>query len=135
MFNIQVDVEKDYGLVEYLRKVVFHEDKRCPICYEMRLKHVAKIAAYKRYDSFSTTLLYSRYQDHKSIREIADYWSNHYGVRFYYQDFREGWQFGVDRSLELDVYRQPYCGCIYSEQERYDNRLRKKLKKQNSKIS
>lgn len=129
VFNVPVEVDRDYGLVEYLRKVVFHEDKRCPICYDMRLKQVAKMAAHKGFDSFSTTLLYSRYQDHQSIREKGDDWANHYGVDFYYQDFRGGWQYGVDRSIELGVYRQPYCGCIYSEQERYDNRLKKKLKK------
>ena len=53
-----------------------------------------------------------------------------YGVEFYYDDFRQGWQEGIDKAIEMDLYRQSYCGCIYSEQERYDNRLKKKMRKE-----
>jgi predicted adenine nucleotide alpha hydrolase (AANH) superfamily ATPase len=53
-----------------------------------------------------------------------------YGIAFYYDDFRQGWQEGIDKAIEMELYRQPYCGCIYSEQERYDNRLKKKLRKE-----
>ena len=42
-----------------------------------------------------------------------------YGVQFHYDDFRRGWQEGIDRSKEMGLYRQKYCGCIYSEKERY----------------
>jgi len=95
----------------------------------MRLKYVARLAFQGGYDSFSSTLLYSKYQDHQTIREIGLYWARHYGIDFFYEDFREGWQYGIDQSLSLEIYRQPYCGCIYSEQERYDNHLKKKLRK------
>ena len=50
-------------------------------------------------------------------------------VGFYYEDFRAGWQTGIDEAIERQLYRQPYCGCIYSEQERYDKSLRKKKQK------
>lgn len=132
-FKINVDIDRNYGLVDYLRQVVFHEDNRCFFCYDMRIEQVAKTASLNHFDSFSTTLLYSRYQNHQLIRQRASYWADVYGVNFYYHDFRTGWQYGIDQSLKLAIYRQPYCGCIYSEQERYDNRLKKQLKKEKKK--
>ena len=81
-------------------------------------------------DAFSTTLLYSRYQNHDLICSQSERLAEKYGVPFYYQDFRKGWQEGIDRSIEMGLYRQPYCGCIYSEQERYDNRWKKRQKRQ-----
>lgn len=128
-FKVSVDVDREYGLTDYLRRVVFHEKSRCSICYDMRLEQTARTAAASGFDGFSTTLLYSRYQDHTALKNKGERWAKKYGVHFLYADFREGWQYGIDQSIEHGVYRQPYCGCIYSEQERYDNRLKKKLKK------
>jgi predicted adenine nucleotide alpha hydrolase (AANH) superfamily ATPase len=82
--NLHVDYHREYGLREYLRQVVFNEESRCSLCYDMRHK-----------------------------------------IPFYYHDFREGWQQGIDMSKEMGLYRQSYCGCIYSEQERYDKRFKK----------
>jgi len=124
--GLVVDYDRNYGLREYLRQVVFNEEKRCLICYEMRLKVVVRKAVEVRADAFTTTLLYSRYQKHEAIREIAEKLATENGINFYYRDFREGWQEGIDRTLEMGIYRQPYCGCVYSEQERYDQKLRKK---------
>ncbi len=128
--NFPVEFERDYGLREFLRQVVFHEEKRCGVCYKMRLEATVKKAALMKVDAFSTTLLYSRYQNHELIRSQSECLAEKYGVPFYYRDFRQGWQDGIDKSIEMGLYRQPYCGCIYSEQERYDNRLKKKLNKQ-----
>ncbi len=128
--DLPLEIERDYGLTEYLRKVVFNEKKRCGICYDMRLEKTAKHAAELGADAFSTTLLYSRYQNHESIAKIGSEMADKYGVEFYYDDFREGWQEGIDKAIDMDLYRQPYCGCIYSEQERYDNRLKKKMRKE-----
>ncbi len=128
-FNVPVEVDREYGLTDYLRRVVFHEENRCSICYDMRLEQAARIAATSGFDGFSTTLLYSRYQDHTALKNKGESWGEKYGIRFFYTDFREGWQYGIDQSIKHGVYRQPYCGCIYSEQERYDNRLKKRLKK------
>jgi len=122
--------EDDYGLTEYLRKVVFHEKQRCSICYAMRLEKTAELAAETGADAFSSTLLYSRYQKHENIIATGKKMADKYGVAFYYEDFRQGWQEGIDRAIDMELYRQPYCGCIYSEQERYDNRLKKKLRKE-----
>lgn len=118
--------DSDYGLTDFVRKVAFHEDERCNICYLMRLEKTVILAKQKGFDSFSTTLLYSKFQRHPYLITLCDKLSQKYEIPFFYQDFREGWQKGIDKSKELEMYRQPYCGCIYSEQERYDKSLRKK---------
>ena len=126
-----VEIDRHYGLTEYLRRVVHHEKKRCSICYDMRLEPTAKKAAEEGMDAFTTTLLYSKYQNHALLKEKCRQLAEKYSIDFLYRDFRMGWQEGIDESIALDIYRQPYCGCIYSEQERYDKKLRKKIRQQN----
>ena len=126
--DLQVEYHREYGLREYLRQVVFNEAKRCSLCYAMRLQALVEQAVKIRADAFSTTLLYSRYQDHELIRRQAEELAEQHRIPFYYRDFRKGWQQGIDISTEMGLYRQSYCGCIYSEQERYDRRFRKKSK-------
>jgi len=53
------------------------------------------------------------------IHAIGERIAEHYGLVFYYDDFRRGWRRGIDRSKEMGLYRQQYCGCIYSEKDRY----------------
>ena len=119
-WRVEVEYEREYGLKEYLRRVVFKEEQRCAICYEMRLSAAARKTRELGLDAFSTTLLYSRYQQHQLIRQMGEAAAEREGVGFHYQDFRPGWQQGIEISKELELYRQPYCGCIYSEQERYN---------------
>jgi hypothetical protein len=126
--GLAVDYERNYGLTVYLRQVVHREHGRCLLCYEMRLAAAARRAAEVGADGFTSTLLYSRYQKHEAIRATGERLAAEHGVAFYYRDFRQGWQEGIDRSKELGLYRQPYCGCIYSEQERYDPAFRKQKK-------
>ncbi len=123
-------IEREYGLTEFLRNVVFNEQQRCKFCYETRLEDCAKMAAEKGFPAFSSTLFYSKYQNHQLMRSVAERMAAKYGVEFVYHDFREGWQEGIDISIKEEMYRQPYCGCIYSEQERYDKSLRKKRRTQ-----
>jgi len=124
--GIVVEFEEQYGMREFLRAVVFEEEKRCKTCYAMRLEATAIRAKETGADAFSSTLLYSRYQNHNLIREVGDKMAEKHNISFYYRDFREGWQTGIDMAVEYGLYRQPYCGCIYSEQERYDKKLKKK---------
>lgn len=128
--KFKVEIDRNYGLTKYLRQVVFNEKNRCSICYDMRLEPTAIFAAEQGADAFTSTLLYSKYQNHQLLVDKSEKLADQYGVNFFYQDFREGWQQGVDGSIEMDLYRQPYCGCIYSEQERYDKKLRKKMRQQ-----
>ncbi len=111
--------DRRYDLEEFLRLVAFREAERCRCCYRLRLAAAGQAAQAGQFDAFTTTLLYSKYQNHELIREIGEQVGNEAGVPFYYQDFREGWAQGVKVSKELGLYRQPYCGCIYSERDRY----------------
>ena len=124
--QLSVEYKREYGLRDYLRKIVFHEENRCGLCYEMRLHEAVAHAKKVKADAFTTTLLYSRYQSHELIRHKAEQLAEQNNIPFYYHDFREGWQQGIDMSREMGLYRQSYCGCIYSEQERYDKHFRKK---------
>ena len=92
---------------------------KCKRCYEMRLAPAARIAAEHGFDAFTSTLLYSKYQKHDLIKSVGESLSTGFGIGFLYQDWRELWQEGIDLSKAADMYRQPYCGCIYSEKERY----------------
>jgi epoxyqueuosine reductase len=124
--GLAVEYQRQYGLTEYLRQVVHHEEQRCLLCYWMRLLPTVLRAKATGADGFTTTLLYSRYQDHGLIRQVAQQLADEYDVFFHYEDFRQGWQQGIELAIEMELYRQPYCGCIYSEQERYDRNVRKK---------
>ena len=124
--DLPVIVEKEYGLVDFVRKVTFRETERCQICYSLRLEKTASLSKNLGFDAFTTTLLYSKYQRHSTLISTCNKFSAQYDIPFRYHDFREGWQAGVDASIEMKLYRQSYCGCIYSEHERYDKKAFKK---------
>lgn len=119
LWNLDIAYEDAYGLREYLRAVVFNEDDRCPVCYRMRLDAAARYAADARFDAFTTTLLVSPYQQFETIERIGRETAEKYAIPFLSEDFRPGWGEGVRVSKELGLYRQRYCGCVYSEMERY----------------
>jgi len=124
MVALDVIFRDEYRLEDFLRAVADSPEERCHYCYAARLEVAAAEAARLGFEAFTTTLLYSRYQKHDSIREIGERLGDSYGVRFHYADFRRGWQKGIDVSRQLALYRQQYCGCIYSEKERYHPRNR-----------
>jgi epoxyqueuosine reductase len=111
--------QQDYNIEDFLRKMAFRESERCRICYHDRLYETAKLARTGKFDQFTSTLLYSRQQKHALIAEIGEAVAKSVGVPFYYEDFRIGWEIGRDASIDQQIYRQQYCGCIYSEKQRY----------------
>jgi epoxyqueuosine reductase len=117
--GIRVIYQKEYGLEEFIRNVVYREADRCGYCYHDRLRATALIAKRGRFDGFTSTLLYSKFQRHDVIQSIGESVAKHTGIPFYYRDFRTGWRKGIEASKRLGLYRQQYCGCIYSEKERY----------------
>jgi len=117
--NLRVIYQKGYDLEGFLRNMVFRESKRCRICYYERLKAAAYIAKRGRFDRFTSTLLYSKHQNHELISSIGESTGRQIGPPFYYADFRQGWQYGIEKSREMGLYRQQYCGCIYSEKDRF----------------
>jgi hypothetical protein len=117
--GIRVLYRDDYALEEFLRGVVFREDARCRYCYSVRLEAAARTAKRGKFDAFTSTLLYSKQQNHQLVRDIGEDVGKRRGVPFLYRDFRGGWKEGIETSKSLGLYRQQYCGCIYSEKERF----------------
>lgn len=95
------------------------KEKRCQRCYYLRLRKLVEEAKSREYDCFSTTLLYSKFQDHNLVKNLCQRLEEEYNVNFYYFDFRIGWKEGIEISKKMGLYRQHYCGCIFSEKERY----------------
>ncbi|MFC1925134.1 epoxyqueuosine reductase QueH [Chloroflexota bacterium] len=108
-----------YDVIDYLRKVVGHEEERCVDCFRLRLSMTALIARLKGFDAFTTTLLISPYQKHDLLKEIGEEIARKEGVKFLYEDLRANYQESRRMSQEHDLYRQKYCGCLYSEWERF----------------
>lgn len=127
-FDIDYILEDEYGLMEFTRANVFHENERCDYCYEIRIKKTAEKARELKFDYFTSTLLYSRMQKHELIKEICEKAARESGVKFYYEDYREGWEEGIHISKYMEIYRQNYCGCIFSEEDRFAKSLAKKFR-------
>lgn len=117
--DFPVIYQKGYELEQFLQSVAFRETNRCAYCYHERLLTTALTAKRGKFDYFSTTLLYSRFQNHELLKSIGEAVAKKAGVKFLYQDFRDGWKEGIEDSKNLGLYRQQYCGCIYSEKERF----------------
>jgi hypothetical protein len=111
----------EYLLEEFLRSVSHRVKERCQYCYSVRLEATAREAKENAFDAFSTTLLQSTHQNHDLIRETGGHLAREIGIPFYYDDFRQGWRRGLEVSKAVGLYRQQYCGCIYSEKERFTN--------------
>ena len=123
---VQAIFEEEYGLDEFCRNVIQDLENRCiNYCYPIRLEQTAKYAKENGYDTFSTTLLVSPYQKHDEIRRIGEKIATNYNLSFYYEDFRVGFREGQAKARELGLYMQKYCGCIFSEESRYNNRIKK----------
>ncbi len=111
--------DRTYNLEEFLRAIVCREAERCRFCYYLRLKATARVARGGKFDAFTSTLLYSKFQNHDLIREIGQEVVREVGVPFYYEDFRVGWAKGAAKAKALNLYKQQYCGCIFSERDRF----------------
>ena len=96
--------------------------ERCFACYEMRLRESAEYAKQNGFDFFTTTLSISPLKNADKLNEIGGKLEEEYGVRYLYSDFKK--QNGYKRSTEIstayDMYRQYYCGCVYSKKQRDD---------------
>jgi predicted adenine nucleotide alpha hydrolase (AANH) superfamily ATPase len=117
--DLRVIYQEDYDLEGFIQNVVYREEDRCSYCYHDRLRTTALLAKRGKFDYFSSTLLYSKFQKHDRIKSIGESVGRSTGIPFFYEDFRTGWKEGINTSRELEMYRQQYCGCIYSEKERF----------------
>ena len=117
--DLRLIIQEGYNLEGFIQNVVYREKDRCTYCYHDRLRTTALMAKRGKFDYFSSTLLYSKFQKHDLLKSIGESIGKSIGVPFFYEDFRSGWKEGIDTSKNLGMYRQQYCGCIYSEKERY----------------
>jgi hypothetical protein len=117
--DLRLIIQEGYDLEGFIQNVVYREKDRCTYCYHDRLRTTALLAKRGKFDYFSSTLLYSKFQKHDMLKSIGESIGKSIGVPFFYEDFRSGWKEGIDTSKNLGLYRQQYCGCIYSEKERY----------------
>ena len=124
--GLTVDFAGEYGLRPFVQEVAQDIDGRCVKCYRWRMGSAARYAAQNGYSHFSSTLLISPYQNHELLKEAGEAAAREYGVEFLYRDFRPYFREGQDKARELGLYMQKYCGCIFSEEERY--RKKKKPK-------
>lgn len=114
---------------EYISKASRHAlppfPDRCKYCYQLRLEKTAAKAHEDGFDAFSTSLLISPYQDNEQIIRTGKQLADTYNVMFYEKDFRPYFKETLALAKELGLYRQKYCGCFFSKQER-DQAIRTK---------
>jgi predicted adenine nucleotide alpha hydrolase (AANH) superfamily ATPase len=117
------------GLAEFVLRVARVGRGRCRACYDMRFEAAAREAAERGCDAFSTTLLLSPHQDLNAIAEVGAQVGERSGVEFQFVDLRSRYPESCRRARELDLYRQQYCGCVFSSLERAERRARRAIAK------
>ena len=123
MINLNVIYDDFYGLDEFVKNTVNIIDNRCGYCYLSRIERVVKYAHDNGYDAFSSTLFISPYQKHDLLKSICEKLSKKYNIQFLYRDFRPYYELGREMFRETGLYMQKYCGCIFSERERYKKEI------------
>ncbi|MDA8088682.1 MAG: epoxyqueuosine reductase QueH [Nitrospiraceae bacterium] len=121
LWRLDITYTDHYGLKEFLEETRSNTEPgaRCVHCYRMRLREAASAAKKMKADAFGTTLMYSPYQKFDIIIAEAAEAERLFHVPFYFEDWRGGFKEGESLSRELGVYRQKYCGCLFSEMERF----------------
>ena len=110
---------RDFYEIAKKRKNTPEGGNACYDCYKLRLEETAKYAKDKGYDYFCTTLSISPYKNSKWINKIGEELEEKYGVKYLYSDFkkRNGYQMSIELSKKYQLYRQSYCGCVFSYNE------------------
>lgn len=114
----------NYGLDEFCKNTVECLPERCvKYCYRARITQTALEAKRRGFRAFTTTLLVSPYQKHAELKRVCEEIAEMVGIDFLYRDFRVGFREGQAKARELGMYMQKYCGCIFSEEERYQKQI------------
>lgn len=124
-------VEDEYQEDDWIEYV--EVPSRCKKCYSIRFKKAFEYAKENEYKGVTTSLLVSPYQHHDLIKEIGESFSKNFNVPFVYIDFRDGFRQGQQRAKELGLYRQKYCGCLSSLEDKLDFDIQKELRKEENK--
>jgi len=117
--SLDVLCDENYALTEFLSTVDWRSPNRCRDCYRLRLRRTAETARARGFEAFTSTLLASPTQPHELIRQIGEQAAREAGTTFAYDDWRRLADAGLDEARRRSLYRQQYCGCIFSEYERY----------------
>ncbi len=117
--GVPLEEQNDYALRPFVRAVAEDIAHRCVKCYEIRLRRTAERAKELGFDGFTSSLFISPYQNHELMMEVARQAGEDFGVEFVYEDFRSLFREGQDFAREHGFYMQKYCGCVFSEEERY----------------
>jgi predicted adenine nucleotide alpha hydrolase (AANH) superfamily ATPase len=125
LWGLDVQYIDSYGFEEFMSAIEGHGGVRCEACYRMRLKETAAAAREMGLDGFTTTLLVSPYQKFDLILKAGREMEREFSVPFFFEDFRAGYRKGLALSRELGLYRQNYCGCVYSREERERGRRKR----------
>lgn len=118
--ELNVKVHKiGYSIKDFFRTIHEKEEKpaRCSFCWRLRLQKTASFAKENNFTHFTTTLLVSPYQNHEELKKIGEECAKETGVKFFYEDFRTGFKKAAIESKNKYMYRQKYCGCLYSQIE------------------
>lgn len=126
-----MDVEYNYNDFLNIAKGLEHVPEggeRCFKCYRMRLDKTARLGKENNYDYFGTTLTVSPYKNSQVLNKIGEELSGKYGIKYLYSDFKKnnGYKRSIELSKVYNLYRQDYCGCIYSKMERDEKREKAK---------
>ncbi len=124
--EVRVIYKDEYDIKKFLRQVVYRESQRCLFCYYERLEKTAIFARRGEFDYFSSTLFLSPHQDQELLKTVIETISKKYRIKPYLERIEGGWQKGIELSKKMKLYRQEYCGCIYSEEERYRKKYQEK---------
>lgn len=115
-------IDCDYDNIKYHKLVKGLEDEkeggaRCHKCYKLRLEYTAKKAKELNFDYFATTLTVSPYKNSQVLNQIGESLEKEYNIKYLYSDFKkkDGYKRSIEMSKEYNLYRQNYCGCIYSK--------------------
>ncbi len=111
--------DERYDVRGFLRSVPWDRPERCLACYRMRLDETARMAAEKGISAMTTTLLASEHQDHEAVRRLGEEAAAGRGLGFHYEDWRALAGRGREEAKRRSLYRQQYCGCLFSEEERF----------------
>lgn len=118
-------IEDKFDDTEFYNAVKGYESvreggERCFRCYELRLRRTAVVAASESFDYFTTTLSISPHKNAQKLNEIGKKLSEEYGINYLYSDFKKknGYKRSCELSEQYGIYRQNYCGCIFSKRER-----------------
>ncbi|MBN2190437.1 MAG: epoxyqueuosine reductase QueH [Candidatus Aureabacteria bacterium] len=121
-YNVELCGFGEYNIFDWFSSVSGNMDERCLSCYKHRIGATVKKAAELGISDFTTTLLISRKQDHEKIRSACESGAEDSGIRFFYEDFRKGWKEHWQITGKLNIYKQQYCGCVFSEKERFEKK-------------